>query len=238
MRGLIGPPRPSGEAPLSGAWRAGQTQRHHLGDARGARAKYSPLTLDRQERRSSSLTPEQKQDFARAIFDASGPPTGPVRLYLAKHGVVLADDIRESLSAPLGYARGCGGPVVVAGVRDVEGQIIGVQVLRLRPDGGVIWPPINLGKTAGGAVRLLPAFRPVVLTQSLSCALTTISQRGFAAWATLSAAGMVAVELPADLRKVVIVAEGSLGVESARALGQRLRAEGRDVRVVSARVQQ
>lgn len=94
----------------------------------------------------------------------------------------------------------------------------------------------SLGAVGGGAVRLAPA-RPgswLALTEGLETALSVMVATALPTWSALSSGGLMRVILPATERMVLICGdndENGIGQCAARALAERLVAEGRQVRV-------
>ena len=86
-------------------------------------------------------------------------------------------------------------------------------------------------------MRLAPVLDDAVLigegVESTGAAIRVLDWHG-GAWATLSTSGLRAVELPVEVRRVVIAADRDVegaGQKAAAQLAERLRAEGRRVRI-------
>lgn len=94
---------------------------------------------------------------------------------------------------------------------------------------------LGLGSMRGNAARLFHAPGPaVVVAEGVEDALAARELTGLPAWAALSAGNMAALVLPPHLRDVLILAdadESGLGLDKARELAARLRAEGRHATV-------
>lgn len=128
-------------------------------------------------------------------------------------------------------------PAMLALVVDVAGKPMGLHRTYLRPDGtgkAAIDPPkATLGPVAGGAIRLHPEARELVIGEGIETAASAGRLMGLPAWAAISAGNMArTLALPATVASVVIAADadppGRLAADAAAA---RWRAEGRRVRI-------
>jgi putative DNA primase/helicase len=73
----------------------------------------------------------------------------------------------------------------------------------------------------------------IVIAEGIEDALSAWVLTTYPAWAALSAGNMAALELPAQFRRVIICADAEpQGHEAAKALSRRMRAEGRQTRVI------
>jgi predicted P-loop ATPase len=132
-----------------------------------------------------------------------------------------------------------GYPGLIAVVRDCAGNQIALHRTYLADDGGAKAPVENprklLGSVAGGAVRLgdLAEAGLVGLAEGIETSLSVMTAcRALPVWATLSTRGLRQVVLPAEARKVVIVADhdaSGAGQHAALAAATRLHAEGRRI---------
>jgi hypothetical protein len=92
-----------------------------------------------------------------------------------------------------------------------------------------------LGPVRGGAVRLAPAGDALMVGEGIETTLTAMHSRGHPAWAALSTSGLKALELPKDVREVIILADGEeAGRRAARDAAERWRREQRLVRIAYA----
>lgn len=164
---------------------------------------------------------------------ASATPGHPLlRHYLNARGL--------SIEPPptLRLARWGDQPVMLARVEDAQGELCGVHLTFLKPDGsGRLEKRLAAGsKPMGGAIRLYPieADKPLALCEGVETALAVREATGWPVWACVSAGGLAAVVLPAGVREVVIAADhDKAGLEAARKLARRLLAEGRKVRLAT-----
>ncbi len=84
-----------------------------------------------------------------------------------------------------------------------------------------------LGAVMGGAVRLGMVDATLALAEGIETALSVMEITGVPAWASLSVAGMLAVQIPARVRRVIIAADHDLaGLRAARKIRDRLSQSG------------
>ena len=131
-----------------------------------------------------------------------------------------------------------GWPAMVAVVRDAAGTRVALHRTWLAADGSAKASiPKNrkmLGKVTGGAVRLAePAGGLLGLAEGIETTLAAMRAcPALPAWATLSAGNLEVVALPAEVRRVVILADhdaSCTGIRAAEAAAARLHREGRRV---------
>lgn len=164
---------------------------------------------------------------------ASATPNHPLlRAYLQARG--LSIDPPPSLR----LATWEGKRFMLARVLDARGELCGVHLTELLPDGsGRVSKRLAKGShPLGGAIRLYPfeASKPLALAEGIETALAVTEATGWATWACVSATGLAAVELPAEAREAVIAADNDLaGFKAALALTRRLLSEGRRVRLAT-----
>lgn len=134
-----------------------------------------------------------------------------------------------------------GFPGLVAIVRDRSGQQVAIHRTYLSEDGGkapVEKTRMMLGPVAGGSVRLAqPGENGVLgLAEGIETALAVMTAcPALPVWATLSASNLEQVQLPPEVRRVVLLADhdaSGAGQSAARAAALRLAGEGRRVWIV------
>ena len=200
-------------------------------------------------RRPPKTPPTPKHDAAldiAHILSSAQPVAGsPVALYLTARGLAVPDDADLLFHPDLTHwETKTGYPGMLGQVRDRNGAVIGLHRTYLAIDGGVVSkasimkPKMMLGRVAGGAVRLAPigdADR-LALSEGIETGLAVATAcPDLPVWATLSTAGLEQVDLPAGVRRVLILADNDVlgaGMRAAEAAARRLRAQGRDVAVV------
>jgi hypothetical protein len=89
-----------------------------------------------------------------------------------------------------------------------------------------------LGPCRGGAVRLAMPDDVLMIGEGIETCLAAMIATGHAAWAALSTSGLRTLELPPDIRNLIILADGDeAGEEAALHAGLRWKGEGRRVRI-------
>ena len=185
-----------------------------------------------------------KAAYARQVWGRTKPIAGTLaEAYLHERGVGLiagAPALRfdPALSHPLAPGRF---PCLVAGVQDVRGGFLGLQrtYLDARDGGGkadVEPTRASLGRLSGGAVRLAEpeAGRPLLLGEGIESTAAAMALFELPGWAALGTAGLRKIELPEDVREVLIAADrdaAGAGQLAAAALAERLEGEGREVEI-------
>lgn len=182
-------------------------------------------------RRAEAPTPEAGVREPWERWWKSAKPDHPLlRAYLRARGLNIEPP--PSLRLALWGDR----PVVLARVEDVRGELRGLHLTFLEPDGsGRKEKKLAAGsKPLGAAIRLYPleADKPLALTEGIETALAVRGVTGWPVWACVSAGGLERVVLPPEAHEVVIAADHDrAGLEAARKLAGRLLAEGRRVRL-------
>jgi putative DNA primase/helicase len=164
----------------------------------------------------------------------------PVETYLRSRGITLP------IPPVLGWLRHCPHrnghcyPAMVAPIVDVHGEQIAVHKTFLRSDGSgkADLPKAEQRETCGpikgGAVRLMPPRDgEILIAEGIETAIACMQLFGVPAWAALSANGIAALDLPADVRSVLIAADHDAnGIGQRAALAARERRQGRAVRIL------
>lgn len=196
-----------------------------------SRASYrapDPEVIAERERQRKA-DEEKKHRQAQECWDQAGPIAGTVaERYLRGRGITC------DLPATLRFHPDCWHgptskrlPAMVALVEGSEG--FGIHRTYLRPDGGgkadVGPQKAMLGRVNGGAVRLTPPGRPLVVAEgietslSLACGLLNAPAT---IWASLSTSGMRALRLPNRPGRLTVAADGEdAGRDAAEALATR-----------------
>lgn len=210
-----GPLEGGGAAPVSPA------------DLAAVRARYEAQRREseRRERRRRRAKIEE----ARAVWDAAVEGHPGVARYVAGRGVEVGDlpggvprSLRFCEETPVGRGKKRL-PAVVAAVTlpAAEGGagVVAVHRLFVNADGSgksdeLDSPKMMLGPVGGGAVRLgmPPEGGELVLCEGIETGLAIRAATGWAVWACLSAGGLLAVRLPAQVARMVrrVVVAGDL----------------------------
>ena len=116
------------------------------------------------------------------------------------------------------------------------GSPIAVHRAFLARDGGGKAPvdpaKMMLGPCRGGAVRLGEPGAVLMVGEGIETCLAAMQATGNAAWAALSTSGLRSLDLPRDVRDVIVLADGDEpGEAAAKECAQRWKREGRRVRI-------
>jgi putative DNA primase/helicase len=88
------------------------------------------------------------------------------------------------------------------------------------------------GPCRGGAVRLGTPGNVLMVGEGIETCLSAMQTTGLPAWAALSTSGLRALDLPDDIRDVIVLADGDdPGEAAASDAAQRWSGQGRHVRV-------
>jgi putative DNA primase/helicase len=89
-----------------------------------------------------------------------------------------------------------------------------------------------LGPCRGGVVRLDDPGDVLMVGEGIETCLAAMQATGLAAWAALSTSGLRALDLPRDLRDVIVLADGDdSGEAAAQDCAWRWKREGRRLRI-------
>jgi hypothetical protein len=191
------------------------------------------------------VAPDRDEDERRRIerareIYAGGVEDELVGVYLRFRCISLTSPVlRFAKAAP--HRLSARLPAMLAPILDVSGEQIGVHMTYLRPDGSgkADLSPKKLqretrGAVSGGAIRLIP-FNPeveLVLAEGLETALSAAEIFGLPAWSVIYAGGLKTVELPPEVKRILIAADhDEAGRQCALAARSRWITEGRAVRV-------
>jgi DNA primase len=129
-------------------------------------------------------------------------------------------------------------PAILARVDDADGNFVAVHRTWLCADGSgkadLRDPKMSLGSRRGGAIRLAAAASLLAIAEGIEDALSVIVAAGIPAWSAVSKSGFGSLQLPAEVREVLIVADhdgNGSGELAARRAGERWAGEGRRVRL-------
>jgi len=188
--------------------------------------------------RTADLDNAKRSEVALAIWQSSKPAQGtPVETYLASRGIHLTPSDALRFHAGLKHRSAGIWPAMVALVtRGVDDVPLAIHRTFLARDGSAKAPvdpqKMMLGPCSGGAVRLAPAGGVLMVGEGIETCLAAMQARGLPAWAALSTSGLLALDLPPDVRDVIVLADGdTAGDAAARGAGLRWKREGRRVRI-------
>jgi DNA primase len=146
---------------------------------------------------------------ALAIWRAAEPATGTLaEVYLRSRCLHLPipDSIRF---ARLRYGnRGPEYPCLVAAVASADDRLIGIQRTYLNADGSgklaVTKPKLSLGAVSGGAIRLAPCARSLIVCEGLEDGLTLQQELGRAVWVSAGTSNLASMRFPPGVGTVAI----------------------------------
>lgn len=187
--------------------------------------------------------PKEAHEKNAAIWKATKPGALYVLDYLRRRGITVKPDhtvVRGHDALPYFHAGTNYGriPAMVARVQGPDGRGQSLHRTYLPTDNLHLPARKKLTKAVetvtGGAVRLFPVAETMGVAEGIETALSCYQLTGIPTWSTISAGGLQAVELPSEVRAVVIFADNDIngrGQTAADALRIRLEREGRNVDV-------
>jgi putative DNA primase/helicase len=175
---------------------------------------------------------------ALAIWQSATPADGTsVETYLALRGLHVPPPTTLRFHAGLRHPSGGIWPAMVALItRGTDDTPLAVHRTFLGRDGAGKAPvepqKMMLGTCRGGAVRLGPIGDRLMVAEGIETALSAMQATGQPAWAALSTSGLRTLDLPAEVRDVIVLADGDEPGEAAASdCAWRWKRQGRRVRV-------
>jgi hypothetical protein len=186
--------------------------------------------------------PQRRIARALSLYRSAASASGTiVETYLRSRGITLpVPEVLRFLPYAPHRDRRCY-PAMIAPVVDVSGDPIGVHMTYLAPDGRGKYPFVDpamqresRGVLRSGAVRLAPhdPQRELISGEGIESVLSCMQMFGRPGLAALSTTGLIALELPSDIRHVAIAVDRDLngaGQKAALIAYERWIAEGRKV---------
>jgi putative DNA primase/helicase len=180
----------------------------------------------------------RRSEAALAIWQSAEPAQGtPVEIYLASRGIVLPPPDALRFHAGLEHPSGDVWPMMVALVtKGADGKPLAIHRTFLARDGAGKAPidpqKMMLGPCSGGAVRLAEPCDVLMVGEGIETCLTATQASGHPAWAALSTSGLRSLDLPNNIRHVIVLADGDdAGETAARDCALRWKRQGRHVRI-------
>jgi putative DNA primase/helicase len=174
---------------------------------------------------------------ALAIWDASVAAPGTlVETYLRSRGLRVPPPKALRFHAGLWHPAGVWPAMVALVTGGTNGSPVAIHRTYLAHD-GIGKAPIDserkmLGPCLGGSVRLGPLGDVLMVGEGLETCLSAMQASGRTAWAALSTSGLRALELPREIRDVIVLADGDEpGEAAALDCARRWRREERRVRI-------
>lgn len=191
------------------------------------------------ESRSAGLITDENRAAARAIWQRATPAAGTLAgAYLHFRGIdpPYPPEIRF-LRLPCDNQRPL--PCVVLAVRDLAGDVTGIQRIWLRDDGHgkapVPKPKRSLGTVKGGAIRLgdLDGTGCLTVCEGPEDGLSLREMLGGPVWVAAGASFLPAMQFPPEVRSVVIGADNDpAGRTAAEAAARAYADRGLCVRII------
>lgn len=180
----------------------------------------------------------ERTDFALKIWQSTKAACGtPVESYLRSRGLTIPPPpvlrFRPSLKHPSGNTWPAMAALVTRGSDNVELAIHRTFLARDGMGKAPVDPQkMMLGPCRGGAVRLAEPTDVLMIGEGIETCLAAMQATGLPAWAALSTSGLLNLDLPNELRDVIVLADGDdPGETAAQDCGRRWRREGRRVRI-------
>lgn len=220
-----------------GDWRSGLSQTWRAGRRQRERRTFGELpVVMRQKGEERSRT-----EAAMSLWRAADPARGtPVETYLAARGIRVAVPDSLRFHGALPHPSGETWPAMLALVTNGrDGAAMAVHRTFLARDGSGKAPVrparMMLGPCSGGAVRLADASDVTMIGEGIETCLAAMQAGDLPTWAALSTSGLRSLDLPEEMRDVIVLADGDLaGEASADAAALRWKRQGRRVRIARA----
>ncbi len=179
---------------------------------------------------------EKRAEAALRLWAASSPALGtPVERYLHSRGLHRPPPACIRYHAGLKHPTGGIWPAMVALVtRGTDDVPLAIHRTFIALDGAgkapIVPAKMMLGPCRGGAVRLDALGDALMVGEGIETCLAAMQATGRPAWAALSTSGLRALDLPQDVREVIVLADGDdPGEAAAREAALRWKREGRSV---------
>ena len=211
--------------------------RDYGGDAAPPRHRQRYENADRWRRTTNSAAALEIWRVARPI------PGTPAERYLSSRGIEggLPASLRYGrapawIDPATGEARSIR-PALIAACQDVDGRIVGIHRTFLSEAGAkapMEQPRLALGQIRGGALRLGPERRDLMLCEGIEDGLSlTRMFVGATVWVALGAGNMPHVRLPATVRRVIVAGDADgPGVAAADAAVAAFHEQGREAATI------
>jgi putative DNA primase/helicase len=180
----------------------------------------------------------KRTETALAIWQATMPADGTLaEAYLVSRGLHLPPTPTLRFHTGLKHPSGGIWPAMVALVtRGSDNTPLAVHRTFLARDGAGKAPvdpqKMMLGPCRGGAVRFAAPGDVLMVGEGIETCFAVMQATGNATWAALSTSGLRALDLPEDVRDVIVLADGDdAGKAAARDCAWRWKRESRRVRI-------
>jgi len=175
---------------------------------------------------------------ALSIWQAAKPAGGTlIETYLGSRGLRLPATAALRFHPYLKHPSGDFWPAMIALVtRGADDKPLAIHRTFLARNGIgkalVDQQKMMLGPCHGGAVRLAESGDVLMIGEGIETCLAVMQETGYPAWAALSTSGLRALDLPDEVRDVIVLADGDdPGEAAARDCALRWKRDGRRVRI-------
>lgn len=180
----------------------------------------------------------KRTEAALSIWQAAKPAGGTlVESYLGSRGLRLPEMLALRFHPCLKHPSGNSWPAMIALVkRGSDDAPLAIHRTFLARNGAGKAPvdpqKMMFGPCRGGAVRLAEPGDVLMIGEGIETCLAAMQETGHPAWAALSTSGLIALELPRNVRDVIVLADGDdAGESAARNCASRWKRDGRRVRI-------
>ena len=211
--------------------------------SRGLQTENGPSRFIRPAPRAAAASPPDRDDAKRskaalAVWQSAMSAGGSlVETYLASRGLHLPPPPTLRFHAGLKHPSGGIWPAMVALVtRGSDDTPLAIHRTFLARGGGGKAPvdqqKMMLGPCRGSAVRLAAPGNMLMVGEGIETCLAAMRATGHPVWAALSTSGLRTLDLPGDVRDVIVLADGDdPGEAAALDCAWRWKREGRRVRI-------
>jgi len=199
-----------------------------------------PPVAKRTQRHFTAFAAKDESERTTAavrLWRSAVPAAGtPAEIYLHSRGIGIAVPLSVRFHPRLKHPTGGTWPGMVSLVtRGTDGQPLAIHRTFLANDGAGKAPvtpqKMMLGPCRSGAVQFATATEKLMVGEGIETCLAVLQATGLPAWAALSTSGLRTLELPAEIREVIVLADGDdPGEAAALDAARRWKREGRTVR--------
>ena len=194
--------------------------------------------LDLADRRSST---KPSESYAQQIWHDSFPIAGTlVEQYLSSRGLFDVKSAALRYHPKLKHQSKSEWPAMISLITHaLTGKPMGVHRTFLALGGSskapVEKPKMILGRASGGVIQLGKAGNSILVGEGIETCLSGMLATGTPAWVAMSAGGLRALDLPSEITRVTVLADGDDAGESAAVYAaERWAGEGRQVNIAQA----
>ena len=189
------------------------------------------------------LDHDRRIEQARRLYNRAEPAGTPLDRYLHDRGITIP------VPATLRFLRFCphrcgsSFPAMLAPVVDIAGEQTGIHITFLVDFADKAMRRECRGLLHGGAVRLVDVSTvslsvdspQLIIAEGIETALSCMQLFDIPAWAALSTSGLMSLELPPEIKNVIVAADHDVngaGHRAATAAYYRGVAEGRTIQII------